>query len=138
MAQFFWHATPPFGTCLACGTSANDRGFVDTLAEVNVRAGMEQESELIGIASAIFCASCLEQMGRLVGLATPNETEGFAHRELELVNENEKLKDEIQSWQQRFLGLANLDVDDFEKLAKLERASKMVIVEEAPSDDPPA
>jgi hypothetical protein len=75
-------------------------------------------------------------MGRLVGLATPVETEEFAHRELELVEQNEKLKDEIKSWQERFLGLANLDVEDFEKLAKLERAGKMVVVTEDPNAPP--
>lgn len=132
MAEFNWVNTPPYGVCFGCGTSANDKGFVQTFTDVDVL----QNGQVVGIADVFFCANCLYAMGRLVGTATPQETEEFARKELELVTEIEKLKDEIYSWQQRFLGLANLDVEDFEKLAKLERASKMEIVTDANGADP--
>lgn len=134
MADFNWLIAPPHGTCLSCGSSQNDRGFVDTFAEVNI---MRDGYEIAGIADAVFCAHCIEQMGNRVGMASSRDVEGFAYRELELTAEIEKLKDEIQAWQERFLKMATLDVEDFEKLAKLERASKMVIVEE-PTDPAPA
>ncbi len=131
MPQFEWSNTPRYGGCIGCGTSANDKGFVDTFAETNVR---RDEFEITGVVDVIFCADCVLQMSRMVGAATPAETEAFAQREFDLLQDNEKLKDEIAGWQQRFLGLANLDVEDFEKLAKLERASRMEIVQDAPSE----
>ncbi len=124
MSEFNWVQGPPYGVCFGCGTAAADRGFIQTFTEVDVK----QDGTIVGIADVFFCANCIHAMGRMVGMATPQETEDFARRELEILNESDKLKDEIASWQQRFLGLANLDVEDFEKLAKLERASKMEIV----------
>lgn len=124
MPEFLWINTPPYGVCFGCGTSANDRGFIQTFTDVDVK----QNGEIVGIADVFFCGDCIHAMGRMVGMATPQETEDFARRELELVEKQDKLADEILAWQQRFLGLANLDVDDFERLAKLERAGKMEIV----------
>lgn len=119
MPEFLWLQGPPYGSCFGCGTSAVDRGFVQTFAEVDVR----RDGEVVGVGDVFFCAHCVYSMGALVGTATPQETEEFARRELDLLNENEKLKDEIMSWQQRFLGLANLDLADFDKLLKLEEAN---------------
>lgn len=130
MADFNWVQGPPYGVCFGCGTSANDRGFIQTFTDVDVR----QDGQVVGVADVFFCGNCIHAMGRLVGMATPQETEDFAKREYDLVNENEKLKDEIAAWQQRFLGMANLNVEDFEKLAKLERVSKMEIV--TPTEGP--
>ena len=132
MPEFLWVQAPPYGVCFGCGTSSVDRGFVQTFTEVDVR----QDGQVVGVADVFFCAHCLYSMGALVGTATPQETEEFAHREVALLEENEKLKDEIFSWQQRFLGMAKLDVEDFEKLAKLERAAKMEIVEPGTSTTP--
>lgn len=124
MPEFLWVQAPPYGVCFGCGTSSVDRGLVRTFADVDVRG----DGEVVGVADVHFCANCLFAMGKLVGMATPQETEDFARRELELLNEAEKLKDEIMAWQQRFLGMANLDVADFEKLAKLERAEKIEVI----------
>jgi hypothetical protein len=99
MAEFTWVPAPPYGTCLSCGTSQNDRGFVDTFAEVNVK---NEAGEIVGVVDAVFCAQCIEQMGNRVGMASKAETEAFAYRELGLVGENDQLKDEVKSWQERF------------------------------------
>lgn len=71
---------------------------MQTFADVDVR----QDGEVVGVADVFFCANCLFAMGKLVGMATPQETEDFARRELDLINTEEKLRDEIQAWQQRF------------------------------------
>ena len=123
MPEFLWLQGPPHGVCFGCGTSANDRGFVQTFADVDVR----MDGEIVGIADVFFCAHCIYAMGNLVGTATPQETEEFARRELELINENEKLKDEILSWQQRFVQMANLDAEDFEKLQAIKEAEVIVV-----------
>ncbi len=100
MAEFIWRPAPLYGTCLACGTSVNDRGFVDTFADVEVR--MEGTTEIVGITDAVFCASCIEQMGNRVGMASAKEVEEFAYRELEKDTELVKVKDEVKSWSDRF------------------------------------
>ena len=98
MPEFNWLLAPPWGVCFGCNTASNDRGFIQTFADVDVR----QDGEIVGVADVHYCANCIFAMGKLVGMATPDETEDFARRELELINEGEKLKDEIQAWQQRF------------------------------------
>jgi len=116
MAEFQWLQGPPYGVCFGCGTSADDRGFVQTFTDVDVK----QNSEIVGVADVFFCGNCLHSMGRLVGMATPQETEDFALREFDLVTELEKAKDEIQAWQQRFVTMSNLNAEDFEVLAAVE------------------
>lgn len=125
MAVFDWVATPAHGGCLTCGTSQNDKGFVNLHSEVTLRRD-GFDTEITGFADLVLCADCMLQAARLVGAATPAETTAFAERELELVEENEKLKDEIKAWQERFLGMANLDIADFAKLAELEAQSKVI------------
>lgn len=98
MPEFNWVQGPPYGVCFGCGTSANDRGFVQTFADVDVR----QDGQIVGVADVFFCSNCLFAMGRMVGMATPQETEDFARRELELLEKNEKLADEVEAWSQRF------------------------------------
>lgn len=122
MPDFLWIQAPPYGVCFGCGTSSVDRGLVQTFADVDVR----RDGEVVGVADVHFCANCVFAMGKLVGMATPQETEDFARRELEFLNESEKLKDEISAWQQRFTSLANLDLTDFADLAKLESERKNV------------
>lgn len=115
MPEFQWLQGPPHGSCFGCGTSSNDKGFVQTFADVDVM----QNGEIVGYADVYFCANCLYAMGNLVGTATPAETEAFARRELDLIEETEKLKDEIMAWQQRFVQMSNLSSDDFEQLKTL-------------------
>ena len=119
MAEFNWVQGPPYGVCFGCGTSSSDRGFVQTFADVDVR----QDGEIVGVADVFFCGSCIHAQGRLVGMATPQETEDFARREFELVNDNEKLKDEIQAWQERFLQLSGFAAEDLEQLQKLKESN---------------
>jgi hypothetical protein len=105
MAEFNWVAAPPYGTCLSCGSSQNDRGFVDTFAEVNIR---RDGHEITGVADAVFCAQCIEQMGQRVGMASKTQVDEFAYRELEKDQEAEKLADEVKAWQERFDALSEL------------------------------
>ena len=105
MPDFNWLANPRNGGCLGCLTQSNDRGFVDTWAEVMVSGGVQD---------VVFCADCIHLMGRLVGMATPQETEKFALREYELVEQNEKLKDEAVAWRQRMERLLDLKVEDLD------------------------
>lgn len=116
MAEFNWHQGPPYGVCFGCGTSANDRGFVQTFTDVDVK----QDETIVGVADVFFCGNCLHAMGRLVGMATPQETEDFARREFDLLEQNEKLKDEVSAWQQRFVEFANLSAEDYDQLKALE------------------
>lgn len=120
MTEFNWHLAPPWGSCFGCGTSSNDRGFIQTFADVDVTGN----GEIVGVADVHFCADCIFAMGKLVGMATPQETEDFARRELELVNDAEKLKDEIASWQQRFLQMADFNQSEIEVLAELSKRGK--------------
>lgn len=110
MPTFTWNAHSEKG-CLSCLSQVNDRGFVDTYAETNIH-GDTDGRQIVGWADVWFCADCLHQMGRLVGMATPRETEAFAMREYELAEENEKLKDEVAAWQQRMENLIGLKVEE--------------------------
>lgn len=109
MAVFDWVNTPETGMCITCMTSQNDRGFVKFHSDVNI---MRNEYEIAGFVEAVLCGDCLLQAARLVGAATPAETEDFARRELELVEENEKLADEVKAWSERLRNLVGLDESD--------------------------
>lgn len=97
---------------MSCLTQQNDRGFVNTLCETKLT---RNDYEITGFADIVFCADCLHQMGRLVGMATPQETENFALKEYELSEANEKLKDEIESWKQRFEKVFDIQVEALDK-----------------------
>lgn len=106
MAEFNLIETPPNGVCMGCGTSYDPRGFVDTFGTINVK---DEFGGISGICDAIFCATCVEQMGRVVGCASKAEVEAFAYEEMEKDQEMTKLKDEIKAWQERHeLLLGNL------------------------------
>ena len=100
MAEFFWRNNPPSGSCVICDASVNERGFVDFIGDTLVidRDG----GGFTGVVDIYICATCVEQASRLVGCADRDQVEEFAYREIELVNENDKLKDEIQAHQQRW------------------------------------
>jgi hypothetical protein len=116
MAQFNWVSVPPNGPCVACGGSVNDRGFVDMIGEVVVK---NSEGEFQGVADVYYCATCIEQASRIVGCATRDEVAEFAYREVDLLDQNEKLKDEVESWKQRHENLiSNLSEDFKSQLAK--------------------
>ena len=102
----------------------NDRGFVDFIGETMMK---NQFGEGVGVIDVILCANCLETAATLIGGVTKGKAEEWGYREAELSMEIEKLQDEVASWQQRFLGMAQLDVDDFRKLAQLEEANKVVV-----------
>lgn len=109
MAEFTWSAVPRYGTCLSCGASSNDSGFIDTFAEVSVTS---DEGGPAGFVDAIFCASCVEQMGRLVGTATRQEVEELVYKQHTLELECEKLKDEVLAEKQRFDMLVSATGDE--------------------------
>jgi uncharacterized protein YceH (UPF0502 family) len=103
LPTFNWVATPRTNGCLSCLAQVSDKGFIDTWA---VAMGDK------GVLDVVFCSDCIHQMGRMVGMATPQETEAFALREYELTEEVEKLKDEVDAWRQRLEKLIDLKVED--------------------------
>jgi hypothetical protein len=112
LSNFLWVQGPPYGVCFGCGTSASDRGFVQTWTDVDVK----QNGTIVGVADVFFCANCIYAQGRMVGMSTPQETEEFARREIDLNEQLDKLKDEIQAWQQKFLQDSDLSVEDLDQL----------------------
>ena len=117
MAQFFWKAhTDGNRMCIACMSQENARGFVDFVSDVTI---MRDERTATGVADVWLCANCLEQSARMVGSATKDETMDLAHTVMEKDEEIERLKGEVQAWQQRVFQLANLDLEDFADLSKL-------------------
>lgn len=115
MTEFFWTPTPREGLCVVCGTATLDAGFVDMVGDTIAfsREGMEHNV----VVDMIVCARCIRQAATKVGCADPGQVEEFAYREKQLEEENQKLKDEIQAWQERFLAMVNLQASDFDKLA---------------------
>jgi hypothetical protein len=101
MAQFIWKAYPDSGSCLACMSASNDRGFVDLIGETTLKRG-EDSQEVVGVVDVYYCGSCIEQAARLVGSASREEVEKFAYDQVEKDKQIERLKDEVSAWQQRF------------------------------------
>ena len=95
MTEFNWVESPPWGVCTTCGTSADPKGFVDVIAETAIRDGAG--GDIVGVVDVVFCATCIEQIGNRVGMASRKETEEFAYKQLELEQQVEKLKDEVQA-----------------------------------------
>ena len=98
MAEFYWRQQVDQG-CPFCGASVHERGFVDCIADTVVR---NTEGEVTGVVDLFICASCAEQIARMVGSATQHETLELAQIVIDKDEENEKLKDEVQAWKQRF------------------------------------
>jgi hypothetical protein len=108
MAQFYWSPVPRFDSCLGCGASNSDGGFIDTLTDVPVT---RKDGGPAGYFDAIFCATCVAQMGQMVGLATKAEVE-----------EIEKLKDEVQAHSERFNVLVTATASELREFADSKRA----------------
>lgn len=119
MAEFFWAATPRFGTCLTCGTSVNDRGFIDMVSDTVMRT---EAGEINGVVDMILCANCILQASRLVGGAMPNEVDDLVHENISKTDECEKLKDEIKAWQERFEQVVNLSLEDLRAIEEYKKA----------------
>src|ERR1051326_8454453 len=98
MSEFRWMESYPTG-CVLCGEASNRYGFVDMIADVAV---FRDPSEITGYVDVVICASCLEQAARNVGCATRKEVEDLAHKEIELLNELEKTRDEVVSERQKY------------------------------------
>lgn len=97
MAEFNWIEAPAAG-CVICNSPSSPRGFVDMIGDINVtRNGYE----ITGVVDMIVCGTCLEQAARYVGCASQKEVEDYAYREVELITELEKTKDEVVSERQR-------------------------------------
>ena len=97
MADFFWKESVDQG-CVVCSNSVCDRGFVDMVGDINV---VRDGYEITGVVDMIVCGTCLEQAARRVGCASRSEVEDFAYRELELIKELEKTKDEVLAERQK-------------------------------------
>jgi hypothetical protein len=78
--------------------ATSPRGFVDMVGDINV---VRDGYEITGVVDMIVCGTCLEQAARLVGCAAQQEVENFAYREMELVAELEKTKDEVAAERQK-------------------------------------
>jgi FtsZ-binding cell division protein ZapB len=113
VASFRWTANPEMGGCIFCGTSDSHRGFVDCISETFVKG---VNGEIKGVVNVIACGNCAEQLSALVGTITAKEAEDLAFENGELVTRNEKLKDEIRSWQQRYEAIASTLLDRVESL----------------------
>jgi hypothetical protein len=83
---------------MICMNSTSPRGFVDMVGEVNV---IRDGYEITGVVDMIVCGTCMEQACRLVGCASQQEVENFAYRELELMTQLDKAKDEAHAERQR-------------------------------------
>lgn len=101
MAQFQWVQYPANGWCLSCMASTNDRGFVDMIGEALAKREDGSE-EVVGVYDVHYCGHCIEQAAKLVGCASAKEVEELVFSSVEKDEEIEKLKDEVQAWQQRF------------------------------------
>lgn len=111
MTEFHWLQRPRYGVCPICGASSNDSGFVDFIADVPLRA-FGAEGEQVGWADLFVCANCVRSAARLVGCIAPDDVEAFNLREAALMEENEKLKDEIKAHEERFARLVSLTPEE--------------------------
>lgn len=109
MPEFSWNNAPRYGTCLTCGTSSSDGGFIDTFVEVEVKNDM---GEIKGVVDAIFCSSCIVQAARLAGSATRQEVEELVYQIVEKDEQIEKLKDEVSAERARFDVFVNATGDE--------------------------
>lgn len=107
-------------------SAVNDRGFVDFIGDVVMK---NQFGEGVGKVDVVLCANCLETAGTLVGGVTKDKAAEWGYREAELTMEVDKLKDEVQAWQERFVNIANLDLEDFSALAKVKEQKKIQVPE---------
>jgi len=98
MAEFYWRQNVDQG-CPFCGASVHERGFVDCIADTVVR---NPEGQVSGVVDIYICASCAEQIARMVGSATQVETLEMAQTSIDLMEELEKTRDEVKAWNQRF------------------------------------
>lgn len=122
MPEFRWTEGPEKGSCLGCGASACERGFVNMIGEVNItRDGYE----ITGVADAIYCAHCLEQSSRYVGCASRDEVEAFSYEQKRNEEEIVKLKDEVQAWTQRYERLQNMLLNEEALSEKLPGSKKV-------------
>ena len=116
MPIFTWSAAPRYNTCLSCGTSSCDGGFIDTFAEVKVAGGGAD-----GFVDAIFCANCVIQAAQLVGASSRAQMEEQIYKQVALEEENEKLKDEVQMHAERFNVLTTATAAELREFAESKR-----------------
>jgi hypothetical protein len=105
MAQFRLLETPPFGTCLTCGTSACPEGFVDLIAAVKV---VRDNYEIVGDVDVVLCAACIEQASNMVGALSIKESELLFENLSNLQVNYAKAADEAAAWQQRYENLVEI------------------------------
>lgn len=105
MAQYRLLDTPPFGTCLTCGTSACAEGFVDLIATTKV---VRDNYEIKGDVDVVLCANCIEQASNLVGALSIQESEFLLEDLTNTSVRYAKAADEAAAWQQRYENLVEI------------------------------
>lgn len=105
MAQFRLVPTPPFGTCLTCGTSADAVGFVDLVATTKV---VRDSYEITGDVDVVLCSACVEQASNMVGAISISESEKLYEDLTNTRVQYAKAADEAASWQQRYENLVEI------------------------------
>jgi len=129
MAEFVWKQNVNEG-CILCMASVCERGFVDCISDVIVR---RDAHEIVGIVDINICAICAEQIARFVGSATQQDTMEMAQKMMDQDGEIDKLKDEVQSWSQRFQNLVDavtggFDLDSVDRAVSRSESSPNVVV----------
>lgn len=105
MADFTWKQSPPYGTCITCGTGACPDGFVDMIADVSVT---REGRAIVGVVDVIICADCLTQAARQVGCIPKQDSEKLTWQVKEGDELVLKLQDEASAWQQRYENLVEI------------------------------
>jgi hypothetical protein len=104
MAEFTWVKTPPEGVCTTCGSSEAKDGFVNCYGETHVR---RQDRSISGTVDLVVCADCLRNAAALVGSMSKKDSEHLIQNVYDRDQENAKLRDEVQAWQDRYKNLVD-------------------------------
>lgn len=105
MADFLLTDAPAYGVCLTCGTAQHRDGFVDLIAETNIR---RENLDIAGNVDIVLCADCITQAARLVGCNTKQEADSLSEMLTEEKKRHEIAADEASAWQQRYENLVEI------------------------------
>ena len=134
MAEFGWTQGPAHGVCVVCGTSANDSGFVDMIGDTLVHP--RDGGEISGEVRMIFCATCVLTASRLVGGASPTEVDELTKEIVDLRETVEERDKTIVEWQEKFVNIAALSMDDLASLNTV-KANAEILKEPVPVSTSP-
>jgi outer membrane murein-binding lipoprotein Lpp len=114
VAEFNWAGTPRFNSCIVCGTSEHDSGFIDMIGDTIV---MGEQGDIVGVVDLIVCAGCVRQSAGLVGCAAPAEVDELTSQIFSRDQKIENLEKELLDWKERFNKVISFTKDDFDKIA---------------------